>query len=132
MIRRPPRSTLFPYTTLFRSWRQQTCTLGEALAASVLPAPGDIAPGTAPQAVADALRALLPRSYSVASLPQDGHVRLLVRQARHDGGLGVASGWLTAHAAQGISVAMRLVENRAFEPRDEADAEPDAPDRKST
>src|SRR5258707_2353004 len=23
MIRRPPRSTLFPYTTLFRSWRQQ-------------------------------------------------------------------------------------------------------------
>src|SRR3712207_7105298 len=24
MIRRPPRSTLFPYTTLFRSWRHQT------------------------------------------------------------------------------------------------------------
>src|SRR2546422_2363615 len=24
MIRRPPRSTLFPYTTLFRSLRQQT------------------------------------------------------------------------------------------------------------
>src|SRR5437764_7327890 len=23
MIRRPPRSTLFPYTTLFRSWRAQ-------------------------------------------------------------------------------------------------------------
>src|SRR5689334_20332172 len=23
MIRRPPRSTLFPYTTLFRSWRGQ-------------------------------------------------------------------------------------------------------------
>src|SRR5260370_39071862 len=23
MIRRPPRSTLFPYTTLFRSWRQK-------------------------------------------------------------------------------------------------------------
>src|ERR1035437_1893133 len=23
MIRRPPRSTLFPYTTLFRSWRSQ-------------------------------------------------------------------------------------------------------------
>src|SRR5438034_7747503 len=27
MIRRPPRSTLFPYTTLFRS--QMTATLGE-------------------------------------------------------------------------------------------------------
>src|SRR5256885_6606407 len=27
MIRRPPRSTLFPYTTLFRSWRQKPqCT----------------------------------------------------------------------------------------------------------
>src|SRR5947209_16310055 len=24
MIRRPPRSTLFPYTTLFRSWRSIT------------------------------------------------------------------------------------------------------------
>src|SRR2546422_7481729 len=28
MIRRPPRSTLFPYTTLFRS----TCTLGRPIA----------------------------------------------------------------------------------------------------
>src|SRR3712207_8492081 len=26
MIRRPPRSTLFPYTTLFRSWGQ-TCNI---------------------------------------------------------------------------------------------------------
>src|SRR3712207_8295723 len=26
MIRRPPRSTLFPYTTLFRSWWQQSRT----------------------------------------------------------------------------------------------------------
>src|SRR5690242_20985557 len=25
MIRRPPRSTLFPYTTLFRSWRASSC-----------------------------------------------------------------------------------------------------------
>src|SRR2546422_3364156 len=27
MIRRPPRSTLFPYTTLFRSTRSAPCTL---------------------------------------------------------------------------------------------------------
>src|SRR5439155_18889275 len=27
MIRRPPRSTLFPYTTLFRSLRSQICPL---------------------------------------------------------------------------------------------------------
>src|SRR5262249_58066336 len=30
MIRRPPRSTLFPYTTLFRSRRQQQDAQGEA------------------------------------------------------------------------------------------------------
>src|SRR5256885_11458228 len=27
MIRRPPRSTLFPYTTLFRSWPEQNLLL---------------------------------------------------------------------------------------------------------
>src|SRR5436309_10154697 len=27
MIRRPPRSTLFPYTTLFRSWRRLAFTV---------------------------------------------------------------------------------------------------------
>src|SRR5471030_3391177 len=26
MIRRPPRSTLFPYTTLFRSWAPSCCS----------------------------------------------------------------------------------------------------------
>src|SRR3712207_9442029 len=34
MIRRPPRSTLFPYTTLFRSLRE--CAQSYALAAAVL------------------------------------------------------------------------------------------------
>src|SRR3712207_8831579 len=29
MIRRPPRSTLFPYTTLFRSWRPTTRDVGQ-------------------------------------------------------------------------------------------------------
>src|SRR3989442_5587420 len=32
MIRRPPRSTLFPYTTLFRSW--QACRRGSPCAAN--------------------------------------------------------------------------------------------------
>src|SRR5258707_9421743 len=35
MIRRPPRSTLFPYTTLFRSWR-----ISNALPASSVPLDG--------------------------------------------------------------------------------------------
>src|SRR5258708_31751772 len=30
MIRRPPRSTLFPYTTLFRSWRRMPARRGRA------------------------------------------------------------------------------------------------------
>src|SRR2546430_5470822 len=32
MIRRPPRSTLFPYTTLFRSRRQRTAVRGAQVA----------------------------------------------------------------------------------------------------
>src|SRR3712207_7573356 len=57
MIRRPPRSTLFPYTTLFRSM-----TDGEALDPDVLPvrppAPVAVAAG-APQRKQD--RAVVPR-----------------------------------------------------------------------
>src|SRR2546426_7086969 len=38
MIRRPPRSTLFPYTTLFRSQRQgMTTTVGRVREDNVLP-----------------------------------------------------------------------------------------------
>src|SRR3712207_7007067 len=33
MIRRPPRSTLFPYTTLFRSARVHAATFGDRLVA---------------------------------------------------------------------------------------------------
>src|SRR5256885_12846087 len=41
MIRRPPRSTLFPYTTLFRSWhdmvqRQVACPQAAVLACVVI------------------------------------------------------------------------------------------------
>src|SRR3712207_8003305 len=35
MIRRPPRSTLFPYTTLFRSWARQSSTLKQPFTGSV-------------------------------------------------------------------------------------------------
>jgi sulfite reductase (NADPH) flavoprotein alpha-component len=50
-----------------------------------------------------------PREYSVASVPSDGRIHLLVRQERHeDGTLGVASGWLTQHAPLGSTVDLRL------------------------
>src|SRR3712207_7069349 len=59
MIRRPPRSTLFPYTTLFRSWR--------ALKARHRFAPGDCGVDVAfqcrarPESLAEALRSLRPQ-----------------------------------------------------------------------
>src|SRR2546422_4788042 len=37
MIRRPPRSTLFPYTTLFRSLSQRAVILRHALRNALLP-----------------------------------------------------------------------------------------------
>src|ERR1039457_6239386 len=39
MIRRPPRSTLFPYTTLFRSMQLSLQTSQFAVAGSVMPVP---------------------------------------------------------------------------------------------
>jgi sulfite reductase (NADPH) flavoprotein alpha-component len=93
-------------------------TLAEALAVSELP-PVAAHPGS-PQACADKLTALAPRSYSLASLPSDGVVQLLVRQERHDNGLGVelglCSGWLTAHAPLGAAITLRLAANPGFAP----------------
>src|SRR2546422_6111523 len=41
MIRRPPRSTLFPYTTLFRSSSNVTASPGQVLAGSSLVSASD-------------------------------------------------------------------------------------------
>lgn len=88
-----------------------TCTLAEALAMSVLP----LSPaGMSPQSLADSLQALAPRRYSVASVHSDGRVHLLVRQVTHEDGLGLASGWLTAHAAVGSAIDLRLLDNGSF------------------
>src|SRR2546430_7737033 len=38
MIRRPPRSTLFPYTTLFRSWQPLTTRISQAATTPTSPA----------------------------------------------------------------------------------------------
>src|SRR5438105_10511399 len=46
MLRRPPRSTLFPYTTLFRSKTRQTaCTLASSFSATAGPSQWDIPAG---------------------------------------------------------------------------------------
>ncbi|RXZ32405.1 nitric oxide synthase [Oxalobacteraceae bacterium CAVE-383] len=89
------------------------CTLAEALARAVLPAPF-AAQAPAPQALADTLKLPAPRRYSVASIAEDGSLQLLVRQSLHDGGMGLASGWLTAHAAPGGAIEGRLLDNPSF------------------
>nr|WP_246533351.1 PepSY domain-containing protein [Pseudomonas lalucatii] len=59
--------------------------------------------------------AQLPRDYSIASLPADGVLELIVRQERHgDGALGLGSGWLTAEAQPGQTLRARLRSNGAF------------------
>ena len=62
-----------------------------------------------------------PREYSIASIPRDGGVHLLVRQHAHpDGSLGLASGWLTAQAAVGDLVQLRLRQHKRFRLEDNA------------
>jgi sulfite reductase (NADPH) flavoprotein alpha-component len=97
--------------------------LRELLARSVLPLTHAAAdardPQAAAQALADDLQPLAARSYSVASVPQDGAVHLLVRQERHEDGLGLASGWLTEYAEVGATLEVRLVDNANFAPAED-------------
>lgn len=97
-------------------------TLADALATR-LPLPDahmDTMAGLAPQALIDALPALPHREYSIASLPDDGRLDLLVRQTvRADGRLGLASGWLTHYAAEGTHIALRVRSNRGFHAPDD-------------
>jgi sulfite reductase (NADPH) flavoprotein alpha-component len=91
-------------------------SLPETLARSVLPQPESVA-ALGLDAVVTGLRPLPPRDYSIASVPEDGRIHLLVRQVRMpDGGLGLGSGWLTAHLAEGEPVALRMRSNGAFHP----------------
>lgn len=69
------------------------------------------------EALIATLKTLPHREYSIASIPQDGQLELLIRQTRYtDGRLGIGSGWLTAHAAVGSEIALRIRENSAFHP----------------
>jgi sulfite reductase (NADPH) flavoprotein alpha-component len=81
--------------------------------------PADFAADPACDLSAEALLAQLPelspRLYSIASLPSDNSLQLLVRQLEHsDGSLGVGSGWLTAYAEQDAPVQVRLRPNPSF------------------
>jgi sulfite reductase (NADPH) flavoprotein alpha-component len=75
----------------------------------------DPAANTDAQALADALTRLPHRDYSIASIPADGRIELLLRQWRRaDGSLGLGTGWLTHHAGLGETVSLRIRSNAAF------------------
>ncbi|WP_293778635.1 sulfite reductase subunit alpha [uncultured Oxalicibacterium sp.] len=62
-----------------------------------------------------------PRDYSIASIPADGSLHLLVRQEKHsDGSLGLASGWLTHAASVGAIVDLRVRAHANFRLGDNA------------
>ena len=90
-------------------------TLAQALAGRQLPANRGHLVGLHAQALVDALIPLSLREYSIASIPEDGQLQLIVRQERHaDGSLGIGSGWLTEHAAIGSVISLRVRRNSGF------------------
>ncbi|WP_370588218.1 PepSY domain-containing protein [Pseudomonas abietaniphila] len=95
-------------------------TLDQALSTRQLPANRSHLVGLHAQALVDALVPLAMREYSIASIPEDGSLQLIVRQELHpDGSLGLGSGWLTEHAAVGASISLRVRRNSSFhQPRD--------------
>ncbi|MBN8726870.1 MAG: sulfite reductase flavoprotein subunit alpha [Xanthomonadales bacterium] len=89
-------------------------TLRELAARSQLP-PAEDCRGRLPADIARLLRPLASREYSIASLPQDEAIQLLVRQVRGtDGSLGVGTGWLTEHAEVGAEIILRVRSNANF------------------
>lgn len=88
--------------------------LGRLLARSQLPSVADVA-GASPQRVADGLQPLPHREYSIASVPEDGAIHLLVRQMRREGGQpGLGSAWLTRHAPLEADIAVRIRSHTHF------------------
>ncbi|MFG1395453.1 PepSY domain-containing protein [Roseixanthobacter pseudopolyaromaticivorans] len=97
----------------------QTLPLRELLARSLQPAQ-DRSGGSA-QEIADGLKPLPHREYSIATIPEDGRIELLVRQTRTpEGDYGLGSGWLTHHAPEGARIALRIRSNPAFHGPDDA------------
>lgn len=93
----------------------QNRALAVALQHCELPQAIDAAPDISAQMLADGLTVLAPRAFSIASLPQDGRVHLLVRQSRlPDGRLGLASDWLTQHLELGAEIELRVRTNAGF------------------
>ncbi len=94
--------------------------LKERLARAALP-PLAEARGLSAQALSDAVTDLPHREYSIASVPEDGAVHLLIRQVRRpDGRLGIGGGWLTEYAPVGSDIKARVRANPNFRAPDDA------------
>ncbi|RMO90551.1 Iron-uptake factor [Pseudomonas syringae pv. tagetis] len=90
-------------------------TLAQALATRQLPHNRAHLVGLHAQALIDALVPISAREYSIASIPEEGGLHLIVRQEVHpDGSLGLGSGWLTEHAALDSTVSLRVRRNSSF------------------
>lgn len=92
----------------------RSASLRDWLAGSHLP-PVEELRGQLPERIVAGLQALPHREYSIASLPSDGSLHLLVRRMhRDDGTTGIGSGWLTEHADLGTEIALRIRANAGF------------------
>lgn len=95
----------------------ESLTLREWLARSRWPAATIAVDGIDAATLVASLEPLPHREYSIASIPQEGHLRLLVRRMRTpDGRLGIGSGWLCEHAVVGADIALRIRRNPGFHP----------------
>jgi sulfite reductase (NADPH) flavoprotein alpha-component len=75
----------------------------------------DATRGRDAQALASSLQPLPHREYSIASLPRDGSLQLLVRRMqRPDGTPGLGSAWLCDHVPPGGAVELRIRGNANF------------------
>ncbi|WP_152987231.1 sulfite reductase subunit alpha [Pseudomonas sp. TTU2014-080ASC] len=88
-------------------------TLLEALASRQLPE--NHHRGLSADELLSALKPLPQRQYSIASVPADGSIQLLVRQMYYpDGRPGIGSGWLCEFAPLGAAIDLRIRVNPSF------------------
>lgn len=97
------------------TWQGEQWSLAEVAAASQWPSTLALAGNVSAQSVADAAVPLPHREYSIASIPTDGALHLLVRlMTREDGAPGLGSGWLCRHATASDGIALRIRRNPNF------------------
>lgn len=98
-------------------WQDETQPLAAVLARSHWPDQASVLASRDAQTLADGCTPLPHREYSIASVPADGAMHLLVRlMQRADGTPGLGSGWLCRHARAGDAIALRVRRNPNFHP----------------